>query len=71
LIYKSAALEHLGGRWGRWYGWSPSGGFGGGGVGGGAQNISQSVGTGAADIGPTFAVGEISITARVSVNDPV
>jgi uncharacterized protein YggE len=53
--------------WGGWYGWSPGNGFGGGGLGGAAQNVSQSAGSSPSDTGPNFAVGEISISASVSV----
>ena len=56
--------------WSGWTGWSPPGSWaygGGGGVGGGAQNVSQSAGGSSGDTGPTVAVGQISISASVSV----
>ena len=56
--------------WSGWTGWSPPGSWaygGGGGFGGGAQNVSQSAGGGSGDTGPTVAVGQISISANVSV----
>jgi uncharacterized protein YggE len=58
--------------WGGWTEWSQgnwgySGGFGGGGGGGGFQNVSQNAGGNPGENGPTFAVGEISVSANVSV----
>jgi uncharacterized protein YggE len=53
---------------GGWYGWAPGGGFGGGGLGGMAQNAVQNVGGSSADSGPSFAVGQISVSANVNVS---
>ena len=57
--------------WGGWSQWSPNGwGFGGGGGGFGAnafQNGSQNAGGGSDENGPTFAVGQISVSASVNV----
>jgi len=54
--------------WSGWSGWSQNGfGFGGGG-GGAFQNASQNAGGGGGESGPTFAVGQISISATVSVS---
>jgi hypothetical protein len=50
-----------------WSGWSPQASWGLGG-GGGYQNVSQNVGGPTAENGPTIAVGQISVSANVSVS---
>lgn len=52
-----------------WSGWMPqsSWGFGGGGA-SAFQNVSQNYGGGSAETGPTFSVGQISVTANVNVS---
>ena len=52
--------------WSGWSGWSPQAGWGGGAV--PYQNSSQNVGSVAGENGPTVAVGQISISATVSVS---
>ena len=57
--------------WSGWTGWSPQGSWtygGGGGFGGGSQNVSQNAGGGPGETGITFAVGQISVSANVSVS---
>jgi uncharacterized protein len=52
------------GGWSQWY----QNGWGGGGFGGNAfQNVSQNAGDGSDENGPTFAVGQISVSASVNV----
>jgi len=52
---------------GGWFGWAPSGwGYGGSGA-NAIQNVTQNAG-GSDENGPTFAVGEISVSANVSVS---
>ncbi len=55
-----------------WNGWSPLNswayGGGGGGGGGGYQNVSQNSGGGSGETGATVAVGQISISANVTVS---
>jgi uncharacterized protein YggE len=53
-----------------WSGWMPqsSWGFGGGGGANAMQNVSQSFGGGSGETGPTFSVGQISVSASVNVS---
>ena len=53
--------------WGGWTSWSPgNAGYGGGG--GSGQNVSQNAGGGSGETGATFAVGQITVSANVSVS---
>ena len=53
--------------WSGWSGWSPQAGWGGGGA-VPYQNSSQNLGGVAGENGPTVAIGQISISANVSVS---
>lgn len=55
---------------GGWVGWWPQSGwgYGGGGLGGAGQNVSQNLGGENGEAGSTFAVGQISVSANVSVS---
>jgi predicted RNase H-like HicB family nuclease len=53
--------------WTGWSGWSPQG-WGGGGGGGAYQNVSQNFGGTSGENNPTVAIGQISVSANVSVS---
>jgi uncharacterized protein YggE len=54
--------------WGGYSSWSRGGwGYSGGGGQSGSQNTAQNIASGSAEAGETFAVGQISITANVTV----